>query len=246
MNRGYVFCSRFLSDDEAIDEFKTRNPNIESVRILNFDVGVRGRTWVKNVVALGNAAGFVEPLEATAIGMVCDAIARLIRGLKSTNGNIYPIQKRLFNRIVRKNWEVVRDFLAVHYRFNDRLETPFWNMCRNEVDLGEGQDFVDLYRSVGPDFGIMSVELARNFFGAEGYITLLLGQQVPFAEKCQTGAAERKVWADNLRRMGNSATRGIGMQEYLSAIRTPGGVATVRGQAGVSQGTILPGQLKWH
>ncbi|MEM9058151.1 MAG: tryptophan 7-halogenase, partial [Pseudomonadota bacterium] len=70
VNRGYVYCSSFIGDDEADAEFRRKNPHVKATRSVKFQPGVRRNVWVKNVLALGNAAGFVEPLEATAIGMI--------------------------------------------------------------------------------------------------------------------------------------------------------------------------------
>ena len=72
VNRGYVYSSAFLSDDEAHAEFRRRNPKVpENARVVKFRSGHYRRNWVHNVVAIGNAAGFVEPLEATALMVVC-------------------------------------------------------------------------------------------------------------------------------------------------------------------------------
>src|SRR5690606_13296003 len=65
INRGYVFSSKFISDDEAVDEFKKKNPLANVAKVIRFRSGTFRRSWVKNVVAVGNAVGFVEPLEST-------------------------------------------------------------------------------------------------------------------------------------------------------------------------------------
>ncbi|RYD27232.1 MAG: hypothetical protein EOP86_24830, partial [Verrucomicrobiaceae bacterium] len=69
INRGYVYSSPFLSDDEARAEFLRKNPRVDpaSTRVVKFVSGRRARAWVGNCVCIGNAGGFVEPLEATAI-----------------------------------------------------------------------------------------------------------------------------------------------------------------------------------
>ena len=246
INRGYVYSSKFLSDDQANEEFKTKNPKITETRVLKFDVGVRRRTWVKNLVAFGNAAGFVEPLEATAIGMVCDAIGRLIRGLKASDCQVHQIQKDIFNRVVFNNWELVRDFLAVHYRFNNRYSTPFWKACNEDTELGQSKEIVDLYRKVGPDFGILSTELKRNFFGAEGYITLLLGQQVPFERSVEISKEEQSRWQALMANLTKGAMAGVTMPEYLMSLRLPGAKA-INPQMPMHQVPgEFAGQLRWH
>ena len=70
INRGYVFASDFISDEAAEAEFRCKNPKVQDTRLIRFRSGYHRRSWVKNVVAIGNSAGFVEPLEATAIGFM--------------------------------------------------------------------------------------------------------------------------------------------------------------------------------
>ena len=72
VNRGYVYSSQAISDDEAAAEFLRKNPKApQSPRVVKFRSGRYRRQWVDNVVAIGNAGGFVEPLEATALMIVC-------------------------------------------------------------------------------------------------------------------------------------------------------------------------------
>ncbi len=70
--RGYVYSSDFISDDEAEREFRSKNPKVTSTRIVKFASGRFRRSWVKNLVAVGNSSGFVEPLESTALAIICD------------------------------------------------------------------------------------------------------------------------------------------------------------------------------
>src|SRR5688572_11422491 len=70
INRGYVYCSAFIDDETAEREFRANNPKVGPTRIVRFITGCHRRAWVKNVVAIGNATGFVEPLEATALGVI--------------------------------------------------------------------------------------------------------------------------------------------------------------------------------
>src|SRR5205814_5969658 len=65
INRGYVYSSSFISDEAALAEFLRKNPKVAiQPRVVRFRTGRYQRTWIGNVVAVGNATGFVEPLEA--------------------------------------------------------------------------------------------------------------------------------------------------------------------------------------
>ena len=220
INRGYVFCSKFLSDDEAAAEFKTKNPKVGDARVIKFDSNVLKRSWVKNVVAIGNSAGFVEPLEATSIGMICDAALRLSKALSASNGKILESQRKIFNRVTEKNWTIVRDFLALHYKFNDRIDTPFWRAAMNDVCLGDAQEYVDYFRDVGPDFTILNTELKRDFFTAEGYLVMLVGQQVKYQSGFNVTDQERATWDNFKKTVANVANKGLSVPEFLQVARS--------------------------
>ena len=82
INRGYVYSSNFISDDDALEEFRRKNPSLATEpRIVKFRSGRYVRNWVGNVVAVGNLVGFVEPLEATALQIICVQISSLADSL---------------------------------------------------------------------------------------------------------------------------------------------------------------------
>lgn len=126
---GLVFCSRHLSDDEAharllhdVDGKPVREP-----RLVPFRTGRRRKVWNKNVVALGLASGFVEPLESTTIHLTMSAVMRLVE-LFPDQG-IAPDLVDIYNEECGRELENVRDFIILHYHANRRLE-PMWKACR--------------------------------------------------------------------------------------------------------------------
>ena len=137
VTRGYVFSSAFCTRDEAVAEFRASNPQLGAdLRFVSFRSGRYHDFWSHNVVALGNAAGFTEPLEATALHLVIEQIRLVCRILAEGNGRILPALQRIGNRRFRLLWDEVRDFLAVHFRFNRRRDTPFWQHCRSHDQFG--------------------------------------------------------------------------------------------------------------
>ncbi len=219
INRGYVYSSSFVTDEQAEQEFRLKNSKITSTRMLKFRSGVYRRAWVGNVVAIGNAYGFVEPLEATAIGMICAASGLLVKILESGSECLSDVQRNLFNEVQDTNWEQIRDFLAIHYKPNQCVQTPFWRACQNDIPLSYAQDILDFYQAVGPDFGALEVRMRRDIFGSEGYLAMLVGQNVPYRRAVDLPQQEQAAWQRFKTRMAETADSGVGMKKYLSLLR---------------------------
>ncbi|MFT5774416.1 tryptophan halogenase family protein [Hyphomonas sp.] len=149
---GHVYCSSFLTDDEAL---KTLQNNLDGTpsadpNFLRFTTGRRKKFWNKNVVALGLSAGFMEPLESTSLHLVQTAISKLVALL--TQGGISPRQIDAFNRLTHKEYERIRDFLILHYKATSRDDTPFWNYCRT-MDIPESlSEKIEIFKSNGQVF----------------------------------------------------------------------------------------------
>ena len=224
VNRGYVYCSAFISDDEAEREFRAACPRVTGpTRVVQFVSGRYKRNWVKNVVAIGNASGFVEPLEATALGVIamqCRLLADcLIESRRRPNDPI----RHCVNDYHHRNWDAVRRFLAVHYRFNTRLDTPYWNHCRADTDLAGAEEVVDFYRCNGPSLLASDILLDKfDQFGLAGHYAMLLGQRVPHDAPHQPTDAERAAWAQRAARMDQAAHNSLSVAEALAAVRAPG------------------------
>ena len=245
VNRGYVFCSQFASDAEAEEEFRRRNPKVKVTKSVQFKPGVRRRVWVKNVIALGNAAGFVEPLEATAIGMICDGVVNLVRAIKSGGSMLMPEIRDAYNRNQANSWEIIRDFLALHYRFNTRRDTPFWQACVADTPLGQAQRYVDYYQAVGPDFSLLGKELGSNFFDAEGYLSMLVGQNVPYRRQPEISFAQKHAWKLRVANLRDLMHDAMDMKEYLDVVRSAPMDAKGPMQA-MSFSHDGVGELRWH
>ena len=146
---GHVYCSKFLSDDEAasillanLDGEKLADP-----RPIRFTSGRRETFWSHNVVALGLAAGFMEPLESTSIHLVQSAVARLLNVLPGDLRDSDSARDN-FNRLSAIEWARVRDFIVLHYFANNR-EGEFWDACRNMGPPDSLLGKIELFREAG-------------------------------------------------------------------------------------------------
>jgi tryptophan halogenase len=222
VNRGYVYSSAFISDDEAEKEFRAKNPKVSSTRVVKFISGRYERLWVKNVVAIGNAGGFVEPLESTSLGLICLDSHALAESLRDSDLEIRATQVRLYNQRSTLIWDLVRRFLAVHYKFNDRLQTPFWRACVADTDLAGAEEFVEFYQENGPSTLWRNLVLEpRDPFGFEGYLSMMIGMNVPCRSTYAPSEHEVRVWNTIYDKIQSVARQAVTVKDALSCIRAP-------------------------
>ena len=224
INRGYVYSSKFVSDEEAQAELLAKNPKISTApRLVKFRSGCHERSWVGNVVAVGNASGFVEPLEATALAQVIYESNWLAESLRQTGYHLDEAMTAAFNRVVGIAWDEIRDFLAFHYKFNTRRNTPFWMHCRACTSLGNYQELYDLYREVGPNpmLLVQALPARPNIYGVEGFLAMLVGMQVPHESAYLPSDEEFEAFRKHRARLGAQAKAGVTVRQALDAIRRP-------------------------
>ena len=131
---GYVFSSKFASDEEALATLQDHvgRPEIDA-RIVPMKVGKRPQPWIKNCVAIGLSAGFLEPLESTGIHFVELGLRVLVDHI-AVNDQQEPL-RRQYNKLMNDLYDEAADFLVMHYIFNGRRGEPFWDYCRDQLVL---------------------------------------------------------------------------------------------------------------
>ncbi|MGH3803116.1 MAG: tryptophan halogenase family protein, partial [Pseudonocardiaceae bacterium] len=222
-HRGYVFSSQFITADEAADEMLAKNPGMSEPRQVDFTSGRRAEWWRHNVVGIGNAYGFVEPLEATALHMIVREISHLIANLE---GGLRGQRVRDdLNQGIAACWDYIRGHLALHYKFNQRADTAFWRACREHTDLGVLKPVVDSALERGsfverPQEAPDSARYALRSVTDETDL-LLLGQKVVPAEAV-VSMQSRVGWDRDRVGLARVACRAVGVKDSLDlATRFP-------------------------
>jgi tryptophan halogenase len=169
---GHVYSSQYMRDEDAL-AILLANLDGElhgEPRRLGFIPGVRQRFWLRNCVAIGLAAGFLEPLESTAIHLVQSGIMRLLALFPDRSFD--PLLAREYNRITRTEYERIRDFIILHYHAQQRDE-PLWRYTR-AMRIPESLQYkIDHFRS-GGRLVAEPLELFQN----PNWLAVLVGQEV--------------------------------------------------------------------
>ena len=146
---GLVYSSGFMGDDEARDVLLSNldGAPLAEPRQLRFTAGRRKKAWHKNCVAIGLAAGFIEPLESTSIQLIQTAAARLVQYFPDQSFD--PVMIDEYNRLTAGEHERIRDFLILHYCLTQRRDSEFWRYCA-EMELPDTlAHTIELFGSCG-------------------------------------------------------------------------------------------------
>ena len=193
---GHIYSSAFMSDDRANDVLMT---NLESKPLadplpLRFTPGRRRKAWNKNCVALGLAAGFLEPLEATSIHMIQRGIFMLLKFFPDRTFEAADIDR--YNKIFEFEFGRVRDFLLMHYTQTQR-EGDFWAYCRTLPLTDSLQEKMDLFRSRG-----RILREDTELFPIQSWLSVMVGQGiVPRGHDPMTNTLDEQTILTNLERL---------------------------------------------
>ena len=138
IGNGYVYSSSFCSSDDAETELRTALGLLDSdveARHLKMKVGRVEQHWHKNCLAVGLSQGFIEPLEATALNLVCNTVYDFMDTLETAGFS--DEGREGFNARVNLGFEKVRDYIVAHYIMNSREDTDYWRQNGENEHVSE-------------------------------------------------------------------------------------------------------------
>ncbi|WP_241557127.1 tryptophan halogenase family protein [Croceibacterium ferulae] len=177
---GCVYASAFASDQTAEQTLRGylrqampgTDPGGLPIRRLAFRSAHRERFWHRNCLAIGLSAGFLEPLEASAIVLVELSLDALLDGFPADRSAM-DLHARRFNALFRYRWDRIVDFLKLHYVLSSRKE-PYWRAHREQATIPERlQELLALWRTQPPTFA--DLPHAHEVFPAASYQYVLYG-----------------------------------------------------------------------
>jgi len=166
-----VFNSNFISEKEAQEEVeKFLNRPITPIKFIKFKSGYGDHFWKNNVLSLGLASSFVEPLEATSIHNTIVQIDIFVNECLLNNMSDVNIdsKKDMYNKRITFLNKLTIDFISLHYQ-GGREDSPFWKHIKDKRIVTSGaQDLINQskekisgYTSFEGMYGSFSIPLAN-------------------------------------------------------------------------------------
>ncbi|MFZ2995832.1 tryptophan halogenase family protein [Sphingobium sp.] len=222
VGNGHVYCSQFMNDEDAGAQLLAQldSKPLGDPRPLRFVTGRRKQAWNRNVVALGLASGFIEPLESTSIHLVQQGVTTLLSLFPADR--IDPAEVACYNRMIRNDFESVRDFVILHYKQTLRRDTPFW---RHVADMAV-PDTLNERMALFAANGRILLE-PGELFTETSWVAVMLGQGlVPRGYDPQADLLDEDDVRAKLDRMRGLVTRGAqALPRHMDYIRDHGGSA---------------------
>ena len=178
---GYVYSSSHSSQEQAEQIIRNyvapslgeKSAESLSVKSLSFEPGYREKFWHRNCVAIGMSAGFIEPLEASAIALV-ELSAKMLRDQLPVDREQMDVTAQRFNLQFTYRWERVIDFLKLHYVLSERRDTDYWQDNQHQDGIPDRlQELLSVWKTHPPS--IHDLVQAQEIFPTASYQYVLYG-----------------------------------------------------------------------
>ena len=231
---GCVYSSRFMDDDEAANELRnyvagtglTVDLDAIAPRLLRFPSGHRTQFWKGNCISIGLSAGFIEPLEASAIVLIELSLRALADNFPQSR-RLMPIHAGRFNQLFALRWRRIADFLKLHYVLSRRDE-PYWRAQRDPATMSpELATLLDLWRDQPPS--AYDFPLAEEIFPAASHQYVyygMAGRPQSTAESDAPAITQLTRVRDRARQLSSALPSN---RAYLDRLRGSGAAAMAQG-----------------
>lgn len=218
VGNGYVYCDDYCSDEQAKVTLlnSIEGEPLNEPRVIPFSTGKRAKIWNNNCLALGLAAGFVEPLESTAIHLVHKTLIHFIRHFPFVDCD--ESEQSLCNQKIDADYHEIRDFIILHYVTAQRNDTDFWQLCKSLPLPDSLQEQLALFEKRGE-----LSEKSSAFFTSDSWYSILEGMNIrpktyhPLIDAFSVAGLQSTL-QDNIRSINNSVMRMPSHQVFIDAL----------------------------
>jgi tryptophan halogenase len=221
---GYCYHSDFCTPEQAERSFRAywgeERMRDEEVRHISFDRDTLREPWVGNVVAIGLAAGFVEPLEATGLNWTissADLLSRFL-GVRCFDEDV----RAKYNALILGYIHDVQDFVDAHYLLSSRRDSEFWRYQTSRKFPDRLMHRLALYAAEMPN----RTNRVRNWawsFNEVSWIDILNGYDFKYA-KVQATPEERALAQQALEKIAATSRQAVDPRNFTTVgpnLRTP-------------------------
>ena len=182
---GYVYSKGYIDADQAETELRQHLGLLDSdieAKHLNMKVGRVEKHWHKNCLAVGLSQGFIEPLEATALGLTFNTIKTFMHYFEESKGT--NKLEDTFNQSINSRYDGTRDYIVCHYRMNQRTDSDYWRDNADNKNISENLSKVLYLWHNSQNFAAeMHKHKLTSSFPAKSWACLLAGRGVFPQEK---------------------------------------------------------------
>jgi len=164
-----VFNDQWLADDEAVKALPGDSEVLSTPVFSRLNPGYRNHFWLRNCVALGTAAGTIDPLTGSFLHLVYTGVERLLNLFPDQDCD--PLLATEYNRQTLLEYQNIRDFTQLHYLNTERSGSAFWNQCRQSKVSASLAHKIELFASHG-----QMTSNEREAFDVNAWAAVLIGQ----------------------------------------------------------------------